>query len=439
MVELDERGLYARDVYAEWRRRVSRATFSIRVFTPYLDRMLDRLLQNSSLEPESISVVTDLSPTSGALDYRGQLLGIRALLKRGVSVRSLPRLHAKVLVCDEHLATIGSQNFTSYGRQSKETTVAVSNVETGSQLSLTLAEWWAAAVPVDLELIEELLLNLDETMKRLADARSDLTSEFDASWESYALRLAIARQLAIGRDSLPKLLARAVERSTQRQARPLVWASLQSVGDWDPYDSLVADRDSSLTRWMTRTPAGERSFTILKRLQMYPILLNPSGRMAFGRVADTRVTYIRKAVNWTTSRRILGQLYRVRVRFADELKSPHNLEMTLSHPGSPGMASLTLFILFTGESSSLVRLDVNTNPHQRLSDSGAREGDLQRLATQLEDPPTLDRIVSNALSTFKYSELGIGNRNASDFFPPGWVRVTIIDYLDKPILIVNSG
>lgn len=62
--ELD-RTLLAKDAYRAWKRRVQNATASVRVFTPYLDRLLDRLLQNSDLDVGVLSVVTDLSPQSG--------------------------------------------------------------------------------------------------------------------------------------------------------------------------------------------------------------------------------------------------------------------------------------------------------------------------------------------------------------------------------------
>ena len=114
-----DRTFLARDAYRTWKRSVQAAEKSVRVFTPYLDGMLVRLLGNAELSSEAISVVTDLSPTSGALDYRGQLLGIRALLTKGIGVWSLPRLHAKVLVCDDTRVTVGSQNFTSYARSSR--------------------------------------------------------------------------------------------------------------------------------------------------------------------------------------------------------------------------------------------------------------------------------------------------------------------------------
>jgi len=45
-------------------------------------------------------------------------------------------------------------------------------------------------------------------------------------------------------------------------------------------------------------------------------------------------------------------------------------------------------------------------------------------------------VVMEATSDY-FSELGIGNRNATEFFPRGWVRVTIIDYADQPVLVVT--
>ena len=109
----EDRTFLARDAYRSWKKKVQEATQSIVVFTPYLDGLLDRLLRNSKLQEDAVAVVTDLSPASGALDYRAQLIGIRALLRRGIEVRSLLRIHAKVLVCDWCTVTIGSQNFTS--------------------------------------------------------------------------------------------------------------------------------------------------------------------------------------------------------------------------------------------------------------------------------------------------------------------------------------
>ncbi|MEV5040760.1 hypothetical protein [Microbacterium sp. LMI1x-1-1.1] len=71
-------------MYTSWKRSVQKAEKSVRVFTPYFDRTLDRLLGNAHLGSGDIAVVTDLSPASGALEYRGQLLAVRAILRRGI-------------------------------------------------------------------------------------------------------------------------------------------------------------------------------------------------------------------------------------------------------------------------------------------------------------------------------------------------------------------
>jgi PLD-like domain len=114
----------AADIYPKWKRRVAAAAESVRVYCPYLDRLAVDLLGNSALGPENVAVVTDLSPESGPFDYRGQLLAIRRLISSGIEVRSLSRLHAKVLLVDGRQVTLGSQNFTGYARRSKETSLA---------------------------------------------------------------------------------------------------------------------------------------------------------------------------------------------------------------------------------------------------------------------------------------------------------------------------
>ena len=175
----------ARDAYDIWKRRVRRASTTVRVFTPYFDPMLDRLLGNAVVKVDSISVVTDLSPESGALDYRRQLIGARALLRRGIELRSLPRLHAKVLLCDAKLITVGSQNFTSYARHSKETTSAPTEDVADSAFLTTLDEWYSAATAVSLEFVELLLAQLDQPVRELQAAQQVLISAFEERWTAY--------------------------------------------------------------------------------------------------------------------------------------------------------------------------------------------------------------------------------------------------------------
>lgn len=102
----------AEDVYPLWRNRVRAAQESVRVYTPYLNRSVVDLLKQAPAGIVEKSVITDLSPTSSAVTYWDQLLAVRRLLKEGIEVRTQSRLHAKVLLVDGALVTVGSQNFT---------------------------------------------------------------------------------------------------------------------------------------------------------------------------------------------------------------------------------------------------------------------------------------------------------------------------------------
>ena len=441
-VDLD-RLILARDVYKSWKRRVQKAEESVRVFTPYFDRALDRLLGNADLEPGDISVVTDLSPASGALDYRGQLLGVRAILRRGIEVRSLARLHAKVLQCDDVHVTIGSQNFTSYGRGSHETTALIGDEITDTTFAATLAEWYAAATTVSLDFIEGLLVELADAAEAAKRASSHLTGEFDHEWEKYLAQLEVerrAREAAARRKPLALQLARAVRVSAERHARERVWAKLRLAGEVDVYETLVADRDSSLTGWRTQLPDGGTASTTLKRLNFYPIILNPTGRMAFGRIAQTRITYVRSSVKWTRPRELFGRMYNLTVRFPTSGLESVNVEMSLTVSGQPEYASLELGIRFDGLETILNRWEVRETHRSstvRSFDVPRQMSLLEQLAGTLEDSTNLAGLVASAFATFTYSELGVGNRNATEFFPRGWVRVMMIEYAERPVLVAT--
>jgi hypothetical protein len=108
--------LRASDAYPAWTRLVSRAQEQVTVFAPYLDDLLLKMLahRRPRLRIPAV-VVTTLGPTS--VLEPSQLRTIRRALDAGIAVLSLPTLHAKVLLVDDRYVILGSQNFTSHGRQ----------------------------------------------------------------------------------------------------------------------------------------------------------------------------------------------------------------------------------------------------------------------------------------------------------------------------------
>jgi hypothetical protein len=49
-----------------------------------------------------------------------------------------------------------------------------------------------------------------------------------------------------------------------------------------------------------------------------------------------------------------------------------------------------------------------------------------------------NQVVQSAFASFKYSELRIYDHNADRFFPSGWLRVTLIEYADQPVLVASE-
>jgi hypothetical protein len=434
----EDRVFLARDAYRSWKKRVQEATQSIVVFTPYLDSLLDRLLKNSKLQADAVAVVTDLSPTSGVLNYRAQLVGIRTLLQRGIEVRSLLRIHAKVLVCDWCTVTVGSQNFTSYGRGSHETTTVPPDDLGESRFVATLRMWLDTAVPVDIALVERLLAGLEDEMKAVQDAQEALAASCERISDEYQRELESQRQLEEEEDR------RRAQRAHERLARPVVLARLTEVGYWDSYanweayETLLADPDSDLTRWAMRASSSADAGQSLRRLNMYPLILDPSGQMGFARVTVTRISYVRRAVNWTTPVALANMTYRMRVEFTDDDIETTNMQISLRSVSESSPAAVKLLVRFDGIEAVLAG-------HQVIGDGVFLGPGPERRAMTPEDvaavfanPDAFSQLMRAAFATFKYSELGIGNRNADKFFPAGWLRVTLIEYAGQPVLVISK-
>jgi hypothetical protein len=450
----EDRTFLARDAYRAWKRKVQEAAESVVVFTPYLDSLLDRLLRNSALEAEAMTVVTDLSPGSGALDYRAQLIGVRALLRRGVEVRSLFRLHAKVLLCDWQTATMGSQNFTSYGRGSRETTAVPPDDLGESRFVATLGEWFDAAVPVDIVLVERLLAGLENEIKAVQDAQEALAASYEQLWDEYQRDLErqrrheqeLRRQAQAARPAIAARLGDAVMRAQERLARPVVWARLTEVGyrdsydTWGKYDTLLTDRESDLTRWSARASDQADAHRSLHRFNMYPLILNPSGRMGFGRVAVTRISYVRRAVGWTAPKSLAGMTYRLHVEFPEKDFETANLHITLRSTAELSGATVKLLVRFDGIEAVLVGHEIAGVGllGSYVPGSGWRAMTPEDVAASFVSPEAFNQLMKAAFASFKHRELGIANHNAGQFFPSGWVRVTLIEYAGQPVLVVSE-
>ena len=296
-------------------------------------------------------------------------------------------------------------------------------------------------------LVERLLEDLEAEIKAVRDAQRSLAASYEKFWEEYQHELKLKRQRQLqeehrrraqaARPAIGIRLGAVVRSAQERMARPVVLARLSEVGywdiyeQWDSYNTLLTDRTSDLTQWPTRS---------LIRLNMYPMILDPTGRMGFGRVAVTRISYVRSVVNWRTPRTLAGRKYRMRVEFPDKDLESANLLITLRPTSAQSSGAVKLLVRFDGVEAILAGHEIAGDGTFGDYDPelGWRTLNPEEVAATFADPDTLNQLMQVAFQTFKYSELGIGDRDADKFFPPGLLQVTLIEYAARPILAVSE-
>lgn len=423
----------ARDVYPLWKGQIRSAGESIWVLTPYLDYSLVRLLGNASGAVQTI-VVTDLAPESGPANYRKKLLALKKLLGADVDIRSLPRLHAKVLVIDNRDVVAGSQNFTSYARRSMEVSVT-SDAEPTDALAV-LAAWVQTAQPVDLETVERLLEATDERAKAVDLAISELQTQVVEELASLEAERAERARLAAQRE---KAFAR--ERALRARVAKTPWRLGMGTGylvadtattysDWygqDEYPTMFGtnawgERSGiDLTRWL-RDDKGQRQTLQLRHLYFYPMIHLPAGRMVFVRIAQTRITYVKHGVRFTSPYLVGGKSRFLALTLPEDLEDGANLILRV-RPWPDASAEHRIGLQFDG-ADYVIKWDTPaTGPWAPQATAAATT-----VLAELRDGRRGARLLQQLLEPIKFTQLGRDNKTAAKFFGHKKHELQLIDF-----------
>jgi len=355
---------------------------------------------------------------------------MRRLISSGIEVRSLPRLHAKVLLVDGWQVTLGSQNFTGYARRSRETSLAADTDLGASTFVRILTEWFDEAVPVDGGLADRLLQRLEQPMAHVREAIQDLVNSFgdvERSYRSEVVRRRFEEHLAQARLRSPtEALRAAASKSRFSAGQAVAWTHLDWVGSGEYRSLLVSRRDLDLTNW--RSPDG--SNVRLEHLKFYPALLGPDGRVAFVRVAESRITYVWRGVLWGATQRIGSRNLFLQATFLDGQEDGANVQVEFSWARGSRNA-FALRVRFDGDAVLPVAEghiighpywpDVLRNTvMEAYEDAESWEGVLREIFAPVLNP-----------SGFR------NDKNADSFFPSGWLCIGLTKFLEQPVLLIR--
>ncbi|MCQ3997977.1 hypothetical protein GL325_06025 [Aeromicrobium sp. 636] len=427
----------ARDVAKTWFKRARDAESSVRIYSPYLDQLALTVLNKSTLEPAAKSVVTDLSPQSGTQDYVAQLKTLRRLVAGGVLVRSLPRLHAKMLLTDDRFVTVGSQNFTRYARESKETTVKSHADLSGTGFLDQLEAWYREATPVTLEFLDELIAAVIEPAKLAAAAQLKLTEAYEVVGATQQLRLAeeLARR---SRDQARRIpishgLEQARRATRYRNAAASVFAHLRTrESTARRYWTLEVSGDGDLNRWVHVDDAGRRHERQLVRGAMYPILLNPQGRLAFVTVPTSTITFAWRGLSWGRPYMVAGIPLHLSVNFPDEVTDGKNLLVRLSQ--KDGERYATIAFRFDGLSATLMETEVGGDP-----DPWGRTHVEDSVAAIVVDERARNALLAEVFEEIRHPTNFKNDRYSIDrLFSFTWHEITLIEFLGRYVLLASE-
>lgn len=406
--------LRAEDVHRDWSRAVSAATSSVRVFTPYFDRLLPRLLDRAKRRGLAVVVITDLSPTGGQ-DYPAQLRAAKRLLELGIRLKTLPRLHAKVLQVDRDIVGLGSQNFTTYARSSRETSSVPQGHSDELRFLAQLDRWADLAEVVDLAMLEALSARLVKPFRALAKQEAELRAQFDE-----VLIAERRRREAMAIQARLRLAA---------AASSVTLADGPAIGrvKWgENFRTFLVENQSDLTRWRE-----DGKVTVLPRLKQIPVIREDTGQMAFCRLARTRISYVHWSVAWSRRKVTIGpQTYAVTIEFPKTDFAEANVVARFRLGDVPLVDAR---FRFDGTDFALV--DVAQSKQRQPSPD-----ELLRVALitgYLNDPDHRAKFFSTFLSNFVYSRLGRDFPNAREYFGDGRYRINVLRYNKTPVLLAT--
>ena len=412
-----ESNLFARDALPVWKKAIVSADHSILVVSPYLDDLLLGLLKSSALPSTRITILTDLSDSSSALTYRNQLLALQKMLELGVSVKSVERVHAKLLVIDGQIVTSGSQNFTKYSRKSKEVTATFDNTE-NRETEIEIEKWLAAAVDVSADLIITILLGIDNELSITEKATLKLSKELDRILNEY---WSFERKQYLNwRSELPKQIGALIQIEQEKNLQSPKYGQIRNPYG-TVYRSLMSDW-SDFTSWNVLSDGNhpmERGN--LKRLHMYPILFSDTGIMGFARISKSRITYIRRDVVRGQTYKLLNFNVRLTVMFPIESERVSNIRVSVGRLN--GIRDVVDFeLLFDGDVITLVSDNIDELLSQGNSESLVAKNnylrnkefweELKLLRTREE---LLRKLFIEVTEPFVYDSLGSGNHNISSY------------------------
>jgi hypothetical protein len=334
---------HADDVYLKWNKLIKMCNTSIKIFTPYLDSSIIKLLANSQNKAD-ISIITRIDGDT-IFERAYQLNTIRSLLAKGYLVRNCELLHAKVLIVDNEFVSVGSQNFTYQGRKNKETSYISNKSFIDSKFISTLSKWEEQAKIIDIELIDKLLDYFKDHELEVQNLREIISAGVDNIVNEY-------EEKKISNKINFSSFQYGIYRFAQGE---VVLTRTIPPPDYSYYSYFASD-SNDLCQWVVKKEKGNEEIIKLTGYEYYSSFNLQTHELKFVRIHSSRITFTLNSftVSQWKGLKLLNLKFSIEFIYLIENTQIANIELKLSNYK---IGSIILKIYFNGKEFKLVKWD----------------------------------------------------------------------------------
>jgi hypothetical protein len=344
------------------------------------------------------------------------LSSLERLLREGAELYFVPNLHAKVMLFGDAAASVGSQNLTRRGTQSKEATAVFANPRAVARLQALVKHWIQDAEPITLAMVA--------AMKKALPAlkRSFATPIRDA--QSTTTQIVEEAKAAKARERETNVVVTRIRAALVRYPRPAssILSSVKELGSGR--NSLVPESSLDTFTWWR---IGSEVVG-MARTQRYLCLNEQTGMIGWGRVMKRRISFIED--DFVDELTFDGRGWNVLVRAEWDAEKISTSNLSISVRTQRKLEVCRLQCSF--EVDRLRILKVTNAANETYS---ATVQSFRKRRKQLEKA-----LLPILLKPFRYARALAGSRADKFVGPPGTkVRVEAVQLADYEILLFRNA
>ncbi len=161
--------IYLRSIDRRWKKELEKISGKVTILSPYLTSSTAEAIITKV--PSANCEVYTLFSVENFASGASSIKTLRNLFDAGYALFHLPRLHAKVVLVSDRLATIGSQNLTANGIRNREASLLINSQDEVRKIEEDLEPWLVERQTISAEMVSDVERLLPQVRRMFLSSR----------------------------------------------------------------------------------------------------------------------------------------------------------------------------------------------------------------------------------------------------------------------------